>query len=144
MLTQDVTSTLFSSTQESQYTFKWISELLWDIGIPLNVHGYRYLLDAVRLSLSQPAMSNNLSHQLYPCIAKRYDTSPSCVERSIRHAIQLAWTRGRLTAANDLFGRSFNFAYEKPTNGEMIALLTEKVRIKQYESCFKECSTPTC
>ena len=129
--------------QENQYTFKWITELMWDIGIPLNVHGYRYLLDAVHLSLLQPSMSNNLSQQLYPCIAKRYETSPSSVERSIRHAIQIAWTRGNLAAANGMFGRSIDLNYDKPTNGEMIALLTEKVRIKQYESSFNGNGTPT-
>jgi len=123
--------------QENQYTIKWITELMWDIGIPLNVHGYRYLLDAVHLSLLHPSMSNNLSQQLYPFIAKRYETSPSCVERSIRHAILLAWNRGKLTEVNGIFGRSINFAYEKPTNSELIALLTEKVRIRQYESSFE-------
>ncbi|MBR6569255.1 MAG: sporulation initiation factor Spo0A C-terminal domain-containing protein [Clostridia bacterium] len=115
------------------YTFRWISELLWEVGIPLNVHGYHYLLDAVQFSLTDPKLATNLSQHLYPSIAQRYHTSASRVERSIRHAIELAWKRGNLAATNGLFGRSFNLAYEKPTNGEMIALLTDHIRMKIYE-----------
>jgi len=119
------------------FAFKWTTELLWEVGIPLNVHGYHYLLDAVQLALTLPELCTNLSQQLYPCIAKRYHTSASSVERSIRHAIELAWKRGNLAAANGFFGRSFNLVYEKPTNSEMIALLTDKIRAKIYENKFK-------
>ncbi len=114
-------------------TTKWITELLWEIGIPMHLHGYHYLIDAVQQTIELPEMSSNLSHQLYPLVAQHFHTSASCVERSIRHAINLAWKRGNLTAANGLFGRSLNLAYEKPTNSEMIALLTEKVRMRMYE-----------
>ncbi len=111
-----------------------ITELLWEIGIPIHVHGYHYLLQAVQLSLTMENTNINLSHQLYPIIAQHYHTSPSCVERSIRHAIELAWRRGNLTAVKEMFGRSLNLAYEKPTNSEMIALLTERIRLKLYEA----------
>lgn len=113
---------------------KCTAELLWTLGIPMHVHGYHYLLEAAPLVLSSPEMGTNLSHQLYPCIAKHYRTSASCVERSIRNAINLAWKRGSLAAANGLFGRSLNLAYDKPTNSEMIAMLTEKVRLQLYEA----------
>lgn len=109
------------------------AELLWQLGIPMHVRGYHYLLDAVSIALQMPEMSINLSQQLYPCIALHYHTSASCVERSIRNAIELAWKRGTLAQANGMFGRSLNLAYEKPTNSEMIALLTEKVRLKLFE-----------
>lgn len=122
----------------NQYTLKWITELLWEVGIPLNVHGYHYLVEAIQLTLFDPKMSTNLSRQLYPCIAEHYHTSASCIERSIRHAIELAWTRGKLAECNGIFGRNFNLAYEKPTNSEMIALLTEIVRVKIYERRYAE------
>lgn len=112
---------------------RWTTELLWEVGIPMHLHGYHYLLDAVQLTLSLPEVSINLSHKLYPRIAQHYHTTASCVERSIRHAIDLAWKRGNLSAVNGIFGRSLNLAYEKPTNSEMIALLTEKIRMKLYE-----------
>ena len=117
----------------AQKSDKWITELLWEVGIPMHVHGYHYLLDAVHLTLSLPEASINLSQQLYPCIAQHFHTSASCVERSIRHAIDLAWRRGNLTAVDGIFGRSMNLAYDKPTNGEMIALLTEKIRLRIYD-----------
>ena len=79
-------------------------------------------------------MYTSLSHQLYPCIAEHYHTSASCVERSIRHAIELAWKRGNLTAVQEIFGRSLNLSYEKPTNGEMIAILSEKIRMRMYDA----------
>ncbi|MDD6039913.1 MAG: sporulation initiation factor Spo0A C-terminal domain-containing protein [Clostridia bacterium] len=116
-----------------QKSDRWITELLWEIGIPMHVNGYYYLLTAVQLvlTLSQPCI--NLSRQLYPSIAQRFQTSPSCVERSIRHAIDMAWKRGNLAAASGLFGRSLNLAYDKPTNSEMIALLAEKIRLRMYD-----------
>ena len=109
------------------------AKLMWQLGIPMHVRGYHYLLDAVSIALQMPEMSINLSQQLYPCIALHYHTSASCVERSIRNAIELAWKRGALSQANGMFGRSLNLAYEKPTNSEMIALLTETVRLHLFE-----------
>ena len=125
---------LDQASNPNRFTLQWINELLWELGIPLNVHGYHYLVDAVILTLSDPQMATRLTHHLYPTVAQHYQTSASCVERSIRHAIELAWTRGNLAQSNDIFGRSINLAYEKPTNGEMISLLTEKVRARIYES----------
>lgn len=112
---------------------KWITELLWEIGIPVHVRGYRYLVDAVNYSIAQPKACINLSHTLYPLIARQYQTNPSCVERSIRHAIDMAWKRGNLAAVNGVFGRCLNLTYDKPTNSEMIALLSEKIRIRMYD-----------
>ena len=110
-----------------------IVKLLWEVGIPMHVHGYHYLLQAVQLMLMLPQGSVNLSHQLYPRIAQHFHTTSSSVERSIRHAINMAWQRGHLTAADGIFGRSQNLTHDKPTNGEMIALLTEKTRMLMYE-----------
>ena len=108
-----------------------IVKLLWEVGIPMHVHGYHYLLQAVLLMLPQGSV--NLSHQLYPRIAQHFHTTASSVERSIRHAINMAWQRGHLTAADGIFGRSQNLTHDKPTNGEMIALLTEKTRMLMYD-----------
>lgn len=135
MLAQGYASTIQDEQAIFEYhTAKWITELLKEVGIPIHLHGYRYLTDAVQLTLCLPEMCINLSRQLYPCIAQRYHTTPSCVERSIRHAIDLAWRRGSLSAVNGMFGRSLNLAYDKPTNSEMIALLTEKIHLKLYEN----------
>ena len=119
-------------------TAKWITELLWEVGIPMHLHGYHYLIDAIQISIHQPEMNINLSHEIYPCIAQRYHTSASRVERSIRNAIELAWKRGNLAAVNGIFGRSLNFIYEKPSNGEMIAILTEKIRLRQLEESIEK------
>ena len=110
-----------------------IVKLLWEIGIPVHVHGYRYLMQAVSLMLLFPQDTVSLSRQLYPRVAQHFHTTASCVERSIRHAINMAWQRGHLTAADGIFGRSQNLTHDKPTNGEMIALLTEKTRMLMYD-----------
>ena len=119
-------------------TAKWITELLWEVGIPMHLHGYHYLIDAIQISIHQSEMNINLSHEIYPNIARHYHTSASRVERSIRHAIELAWKRGNLAAVNGIFGRSLNLAYEKPSNGEMIAILTEKIRLRQLEESIDQ------
>lgn len=118
-----------------------ITELLWEIGIPMHVHGYHYLLDAIQIILAMPEMNINLSQQLYPCIAQHYHTTPSRVERSIRHAIDLAWKRGSFSSVKGIFGRRLNLTYEKPTNSEIIALLTERIRLKIYEDDLAEQKT---
>ncbi len=110
-----------------------IVKLLWEIGIPVHVHGYHYLMQAVSLMLLFPQDTVSLSRQLYPRVAQHFHTTASCVERSIRHAINMAWQRGHLTAADGIFGRSQNLTHDKPTNGEMIALLTEKTRMLMYD-----------
>ena len=110
-------------------TAKWITELLWEVGIPMHLHGYHYLIDAIQISIHQPEMNINLSHEIYPCIAQRYHTSASRVERSIRHAIELAWTRGNLDQIIELFGYTVNDHKGKPSNLEFIAMIAERVRI---------------
>jgi len=114
-----------------------IVKLLWEIGIPVHVHGYRYLMQAVSLMLLFPQDTVSLSRQLYPRVAQHFHTTASCVERSIRHAINMAWQRGHLTAADGIFGRSQNLTHDKPTNGEMIALLTEKTRMLMYDEASR-------
>lgn len=127
----------------AQKSEKWIVELLWEIGIPMHVHGYHYLLEAVHLTLSRNETNLSLSQHLYPNIAMHHHTSAASVERSIRHAIEMAWKRGNLSAVAGLFGRSVNLTYEKPTNSEMIALLTEKIRMRIYEEEEALASTNT-
>ena len=114
-----------------------IVKLLWEIGIPVHVHGYHYLMQAVSLMLLFPQDTVSLSRQLYPRVAQHFHTTASCVERSIRHAINMAWQRGHLTAADGIFGRSQNLTHDKPTNGEMIALLTEKTRMLMYDEASR-------
>ena len=129
-----------------QKSDRWITELLWEIGIPMHVNGYYYLLTAVQLvlTLSQPCI--NLSRQLYPSIAQRFQTSPSCVERSIRHAIDMAWKRGNLAAASGLFGRIWPMT-NRPTakwslcwqKKFVCACMTKTTLPKKHQDAFLLC-----
>lgn len=130
MLAQGYASTIQDESATFEYhTAKWITELLKEVGIPVHLHGYRYLTDAVQLTLSLPEMCINLSHQLYPCIAKRYHTTPSCVERSIRHAIDLAWERDPSLRPKEYLGLAMPVSQTKPTNSELIAMIADQLRM---------------
>jgi len=112
---------------------RYLSNLFLQIGIPANKAGYRFLREAVCLVLEEPALQNMLMRGLYPRIAETYHTSVYCVEHSMRCAITAAWSRGRPELAEKLLGRGVMSAYDKPTNGEMIALVAENVRLLLLE-----------
>lgn len=98
------------------------------VGIPMHIQGARYIREAVRIVVDQPEAINRITRTLYPCIASRYDTTASKVERSIRHAVSVIWKRGRMEPINDLFGFSVCLPDQRPTNGEFIALLANRCR----------------
>lgn len=108
---------------------RYLSNLFLQIGVPANKAGYRFLCEAVHLVLEEPALQNKLMHGLYPQIAQRFHTSVYCVEHSMRCAITTAWSRGRPELVERLLGRGVSSAYEKPTNGELIALVAENLRL---------------
>lgn len=126
---QPLQADMFSSDRRTE---RRLTELLWALGIPMHMKGYHYLRKAVEHALETSLSHPSLTSQLYPFVAGIYQTSAACVERNIRSAIEAAWQRGNLAAASDLFGRSFNLAYDKPSNGEMIALLMERLRMDLY------------
>ena len=104
-----------------------ISEIFISIGIPPHIKGYGYLREGIKLTVERPQIINNVTKELYPSIAKKFNTSPSKVERAIRHAIEVAWNRGRIDAINAIFGARIYLGSEKPTNSEFIALVADKL-----------------
>ena len=107
-----------------------ISKIFISVGIPPHTKGYSYLREGVKLAVEEPDVINNITKKLYPMIGEKYSTTPSKVERAIRHAIEVAWARGRINNINDLFGVQTYLAGEKPTNGEFIALIADKMLLE--------------
>lgn len=100
-------------------------------GIPAHIKGYHYLREGIRMVYRQPDLINRITKELYPGIAKSFGTSASKVERAIRHAIEVAWTRGKIENLNSLFGYSIYGKNDKPTNGEFIALVADKLLMEE-------------
>ncbi len=107
-----------------------LATIFVSIGIPPHIKGYQFLRDGVKCVVDEPSLINSITRGLYPEIAKKYDTTPSKVERAIRHAIEVAWNRGKIENINSLFGVKIYSANEKPTNGEFIALLADKMLLE--------------
>ena len=103
-----------------------VANLFLTIGIPAHIKGYQYLREAVRMVIDDRDIINRITKELYPGIAKRYGTSSSKVERAMRHAIEVAWNRGRLDVTNQLLGVTLFNERDKPTNGEFISLIAAK------------------
>ena len=104
-----------------------ISEIFISIGIPPHIKGYGYLREGIKMTIERPYIINSVTKELYPSIAKKFDTTSSKVERAIRHAIEVAWNRGRIDAINAIFGARIYLGAEKPTNSEFIALVADKL-----------------
>lgn len=107
-----------------------ITNIFITVGIPAHIKGYQFLREAIKLSVANPEMINSITKKLYPTIAEKYETSASKVERAIRHAIEVAWNRGKIENINNLFGIKVYSSNEKPTNGEFIALVADKMLIE--------------
>lgn len=108
-----------------------LSNIFLSIGIPAHIKGYQFLREAVKLVVNDHAMIGAITKELYPAIAHNFATTPSKVERAIRHAIEVAWNRGRVDSLNKAFGCTVALPGEKPTNGEFIALLADKLSVDQ-------------
>ena len=108
-----------------------ITNLFLALGIPAHIKGYQYLREAVRMVLENHDLINRITKELYPAVARRFDTSASKVERAMRHAIGVAWTRGRLDAVNQMYGYKVFRREDKPTNGEFIALIADKIAMRK-------------
>ena len=106
-----------------------VTQMLHEIGIPAHIKGYQYLRDAIIISVKDQEMLASVTKILYPTIAKKHATTPSRVERAIRHAIEVAWNRGEMDTINDLFGYTVSTGKGKPTNSEFIALIADKIRL---------------
>ncbi|MBR3873728.1 MAG: sporulation transcription factor Spo0A [Clostridia bacterium] len=108
-----------------------LGSLFLTIGIPAHIKGYQYLRHGIKLVIEQPDMINRITKELYPTIAKHFGTSASKVERAIRHAIEVAWNRGRVETLNRAFGCRVCTPEDKPTNGEFIAMLADKLSLER-------------
>lgn len=107
-----------------------VTNIIHEIGVPAHIKGYQYLRDAIMMSVNDSEMLNSITKQLYPTIAKQHKTTPSRVERAIRHAIEVAWSRGKMDTIDELFGYTVNNGKGKPTNSEFVALIADKIRLE--------------
>lgn len=107
-----------------------VTDVIHLVGIPAHIKGYNYLRTAIMLVLKDTGALESVTKVLYPLVAKMYQTSPSRVERAIRHAIEVAWDRGDLETLNSMFGYTVQNSRGKPTNSEFIALISDNLRIK--------------
>ena len=109
-----------------------ITNIFITVGIPAHIKGYQYLREAIKLAIDNPDIINSITKKLYPAIATKFQTSASKVERAIRHAIEVAWNRGKIENINSVFKIKVYDTNEKPTNGEFIALVADKMLIEGY------------
>ncbi len=115
------------SQSENRQLDEKISNIFISIGIPAHIKGYQFLREAVKLAVEEPEIIGSITKKLYPTIAERFETSSSKVERGMRHAIEVAWNRGKIENINNIFGLKIYNRNEKPTNGELIALIADKM-----------------
>lgn len=112
---------------------KDVTDMIHNIGVPAHIKGYQYLRDAIVMAVKDPLMISSITKILYPTIAKNFQTTPSRVERAIRHAIEVAWSRGKMETLEQIFGYTINTGKGKPTNSEFIALISDKIRLSYRE-----------
>lgn len=131
--TSEEKSTETEKIKETHDLEKDVTDMIHEIGVPAHIKGYQYLREAIMMSVEDVEMLNSITKVLYPTIAKRFQTTPSRVERAIRHGIEVAWARGRSETLEALFGYTISAGKGKPTNSEFIALIADKIRL-QYRS----------
>lgn len=107
-----------------------VTNIIHEIGVPAHIKGYQYLRDAIIMVINDIEVLNAITKSLYPAIAEKYDTTASRVERAIRHAIEVAWSRGKMETLDNLFGYTISHGKGKPTNSEFVALIADKLRLE--------------
>lgn len=107
-----------------------ITNVIHEVGVPAHIKGYQYLRDAIIIVVDDIEVINSVTKSLYPALAKKYKTTPSRVERAIRHAIEVAWSRGQVDVNNSMFGNTISANKGKPTNSEFIAMIADKLRLE--------------
>ncbi len=110
-----------------------VTDMIHEIGVPAHIKGYQYLREAIMMSVEDATMISSITKILYPTIAKRFQTTSSRVERAIRHAIEVAWSRGKMETLDALFGYTVDTGKGKPTNSEFIALIADRIRLSYRE-----------
>lgn len=107
-----------------------VTNIIHEVGVPAHIKGYQYLRDGIMMVVENIDVLNQITKQLYPDLAKKHKTTPSRVERAIRHAIEVAWNRGQLEMIESIFGYTINANKGKPTNSEFIAMIADKLRLE--------------
>lgn len=107
----------------------YVSKLMHEVGVPASIRGYDYIRESIMMALEDRNILKSITKELYPTIAKSNDTTSSRVERAIRHAVEVAWQRGDVEVLNNIFGYTVKSTKGKPTNGEFISMLAERVRL---------------
>ncbi len=108
-----------------------VTKMIHDVGVPAHIKGYQYIREAIILSINDEEMINNVTKLLYPTLAKKFSTTPSRVERAIRHAIEVAWNRGQIEMHEKIFGYTVNSNKGKPTNSEFIAMVADRIKLSE-------------
>ena len=111
-----------------------VTNIIHEIGVPAHIKGYQYLREAIIMSVENEEIINAVTKSLYPNLAKVFKTTPSRVERAIRHAIEVAWNRGQIEVHDKIFGYTVNSNKGKPTNSEFIAMLADLLRMELVET----------
>ena len=124
---KDIRENVFGTNKELQ---AYISTLLHSLGVPSHIKGYEYIREGIGLMYNKPSMLGAITKEMYPAIAVKFNTTSSRVERAIRHAIEISWTRGDYDLMEDIFGHSVDYDKAKPTNSEFIATLADKIRLE--------------
>lgn len=125
-------STVKPSRPENKALDEKISNIFLTVGIPAHIKGYQFLREAIKMAIEKPEIVSSITKELYPSIAEKFQTSSSKVERAIRHAIEVAWNRGKIENINSIFGIKVYNQNEKPTNGEFIALVADKMLMEGF------------
>lgn len=117
-------------TKTEEHLEALVTNLIHEVGVPAHIKGYQYLREAIMMVVNDIDVINQITKSLYPQIARKYSTTPSRVERAIRHAIEVAWGRGQQEAVENIFGYTISASKGKPTNSEFIAMIADKLRLK--------------
>ena len=107
-----------------------VTNIIHEVGVPAHIKGYQYLREAIMMVVKDIDVINQITKMLYPEIAAKYHTTPSRVERAIRHAIEVAWARGQIDTVESIFGYTVSTSKGKPTNSEFIAMIADKLRLE--------------
>ena len=110
-----------------------VTQIFHEIGVPAHIKGYQYLRESIIMAVNDGEAINSITKILYPAVAKGFQTTPSRVERAIRHAIEVAWDRGEVEVLNSFFGYTVSHIKGKPTNGEFISMIADKIRLDMVD-----------
>ncbi|MCD7844595.1 MAG: sporulation initiation factor Spo0A C-terminal domain-containing protein, partial [Oscillospiraceae bacterium] len=113
-----------------------VTEIIHEIGVPAHIKGYQYLREAIILTVNDMDSINAVTKVLYPAVAKKFGTTPSRVERAIRHAIEVAWDRGDIETLQKFFGYTVSNIKGKPTNSEFIAMIADNLTLQRREQAM--------